>query len=542
MRIIIQARTDSSRLPGKALLPVAGVPSAILAALRAANRGHPIVLATSDRTIDDLLAKTATAAGIQVFRGSSNDVRSRFLAAAVDMSDGDIVVRLTADNMVPDGDLVEQLLVHFHDSNTDYLSADLVWQSPPYGLGVEIMRLGALRAVASIVDTPYDREHVTPALCAEYAKNAYPKPFFSARESCLRCTMDTFEDYCLITQVFEGVQAPIQIGWRELLGRLAGLPEVPPALAPGPGLVLGTAQLAAPYGSVLRVTPPGADEGVRLVRRAITCGAIAIDTARAYTGSEKVVGQALEGGWENRVLVVTKLSPLPQLKDDTSPASAAAAAEISVLRSLHTLGRKVKPLLMLHRANHLTDWDGAVWRQLLELRNEGLISGLGVSVQTPDEARAAIAYPDVQVIQLPLNVLDWRWTDAGLPEWITAPTDLQIHVRSVFLQGILLRPPVAWPCIAGIDPSAILGRLAEVANKLERASVADLCVAWVRAQPWVNGVVLGMERLTQLEDNLALFSRPPLTMDEAAHVQKALPRLPESLLNPAHWPAITLLE
>jgi len=53
--VILQARTSSDRLPGKALLPVAGYPSAILATLRAANRQHRTLLATSDDHTDDLL-------------------------------------------------------------------------------------------------------------------------------------------------------------------------------------------------------------------------------------------------------------------------------------------------------------------------------------------------------------------------------------------------------------------------------------------------------------------------------------------------------
>ena len=78
---ILQSRTDSSRLPGKALLPIANMPSAVLAAKRAENQGHDVVLATSDQASDEILARTAASADIKVFRGSRDNVRARFLAS-----------------------------------------------------------------------------------------------------------------------------------------------------------------------------------------------------------------------------------------------------------------------------------------------------------------------------------------------------------------------------------------------------------------------------------------------------------------------------
>jgi aryl-alcohol dehydrogenase-like predicted oxidoreductase len=72
-------------------------------------------------------------------------------------------------------------------------------------------------------------------------------------------------------------------------------------------------------------------------------------------------------------------------------------------------------------------------------------------------------------------------------------------------------------------------------HDLDRDSPADLCLAYVRAQPWIDGVVVGMETVNQLALNLALFSRPPLTEREIALVDTALPRATERLLNPALW-------
>ena len=352
----------------------------------------------------------------------------------------------------------------------------------------------------------------------------------------IRCTMDTFDDYVRVTRVFASVKDPYTVRWEDLLERFSRLPDAPPGMSAGAGMVLGTAQLAAPYGSATVVQPPRREDGVELVRSAVDIGAVAIDTARTYTGSEEVIGQALEGGWSERIPVITKLSPLVALDAAASPAEAAAAAEISVLRSLQRLGRKVVPRLLLHRADHRTAWNGAIWARLAEIRDEGLIGELGVSVQNPEELSQAVGDPNVKTVQMPFNVLDWRWEQSGAVEALGTRSDLAVHVRSVYLQGLLLRNADQWPEIQDCEPNEVLDRLAALARELGRASVADLCVAWVRSHAWISGVVVGMERLGQLSDNANLFSRAALSTAEAAHVRSFFGAVPDRLLNPARWP------
>src|SRR5258706_7202277 len=112
-RIVIQARLSSTRLPGKSLLPIKGIPVAALCALRAANRGADVVVATSTDPSDDALAGKLAEYSIKVARGPLNDVLDRFALATADLAASDLVVRLTADNVFPDWDFVEQLVPEF---------------------------------------------------------------------------------------------------------------------------------------------------------------------------------------------------------------------------------------------------------------------------------------------------------------------------------------------------------------------------------------------------------------------------------------------
>jgi aryl-alcohol dehydrogenase-like predicted oxidoreductase len=185
----------------------------------------------------------------------------------------------------------------------------------------------------------------------------------------------------------------------------------------------------------------------------------------------------------------------------------------------------------------MTAFDGAIWERLLERLEDGTVLSLGVSVQSPREALDALARVDVQHLQLPFNLLDWRWRACGVIGAVAARPHVTVHARSVFLQGLLATDdPSLWPKIPGIDSAYILELLAEEAIGFDRMNVADLCIAFVRGQPWIDGLVIGMETEDQFDENMRLFLRPPLAAHDCELLELRLPRLPEQLLDPAQWP------
>jgi aryl-alcohol dehydrogenase-like predicted oxidoreductase len=96
--------------------------------------------------------------------------------------------------------------------------------------------------------------------------------------------------------------------------------------------------------------------------------------------------------------------------------------------------------------------------------------------------------------------------------------------------------PATWPPIPGLDAAETLALIDAFAAEFGRESVADLCLAYVRGQDWIDGVVVGMETDHELDANLRLFVRPPLNPQACQDVAAYLPRVPEQLLNPALWP------
>lgn len=152
--IILQCRAGSTRLPGKALLPLGSLPVAVLAARRASGPAKRRVLATSNEPSDDALAGEAAAHGIEVLRGARDDVLGRFVAALGDVPDDTLVTRLTGDNPVPDHHLIDEVVIAMEARDLDYITTTHPDTGLPYVANVEITRARHLREAAREAHRP----------------------------------------------------------------------------------------------------------------------------------------------------------------------------------------------------------------------------------------------------------------------------------------------------------------------------------------------------------------------------------------------------
>ena len=543
LRIVLQARTSSSRLPGKVLLPLAGTPLALLCANRLARAGHEVLVATSTSPDDDQLARLLAQAAIRCFRGSLHDVLGRYEAAVADMADEDIVVRMTADNPVPDGAFIRACEQSWR-VGMDYLGTHSPFDGLPYGMSAELMTVAVLRHAARDATDAYDREHVTPWIrrnrhAGWIARNS----LLAADLSHLRCTIDTYDDYVRMQKVFGAWQGdPAAATWKDVVERLRKAEGAPTFRVPfverdgvaESRMALGTVQLGLPYGAANRDGQPDEPLAILMVRTAVEHGVTWIDTARAYGSAEGRVGRALQGSWRDRTRVITKLDPLDELAADASAACASEAVTASAYQSMHELGVDRLDVLLLHRWAHRRSHQGAVWSRLLALRDRGLIGELGASVSQPEDALAALADPDLCHLQIPFNLLDHRWRAAPFCAAVAARPDVRVHVRSIFLQGILLGDVTTWPAFDAKGATR-LRQLDALVVELDLDSRAALCVAFVLAHPWVASLVLGMETINQLEQNLGVMNTSPLSAAQTDEVAARLAGAPGRLLNPTQW-------
>jgi aryl-alcohol dehydrogenase-like predicted oxidoreductase len=301
------------------------------------------------------------------------------------------------------------------------------------------------------------------------------------------------------------------------------------------GLTLGTAQLGMPYGVVNSTGKPSRALAAAMVLHAVAQGVSTFDTARAYGDSEEILGEALTPELRPRVRVITKLDPLESLFPDAGPAEVRSAVEQSVRQSCNALRTDRLETLLLHRWQHYRAWNGEAWRWLVEFHKQGTIGALGVSVSEPREAMPALREPMIRHLQIPLNLLDWRWRSAGVDRAIAARPDVVVHARSALLQGILAHPASRWPVVDGFDAGRCVQRLEGLVRRFQRESISDLCFAYVRSQSWVHSVVVGCETMEQLDENVRLFRLPELDEVQCEELEQELAKAPEDLLNPAKW-------
>jgi spore coat polysaccharide biosynthesis protein SpsF len=520
------------------------MPCAILAGLRAANRGTEALIATSTERSDDELVEQCSRHGIRVFRGPLDDVLARYAFATAELPADSVIVRLTADNVVPDGRFVEELVAAFLESGAEYLVTDFPESGLPYGLTGEVFSLAALRRAHAEATNPYDREHVGPWMRRNCrAGTSRPQTRSSFDYSYLRCTIDDEEDYRRVLRLFQDTPHPIQVGWYELVKKLASLPEAPSFRIPykvmggrvHSEMTLGTVQLGLDYGIVNRTGKTPKNAAVAMVRRAIEHGVTALDSARAYGDSEAVLGEALSGAWRSRAEVITKFSPLLSLSANRDVRAVDSAIAKSISDSCRALGAKHLSTLLLHGWQPYQPWANRIWRHLLELHDSGVIGVLGASVDTPSEALDALRNPLIRHLQIPLNVLDRRWKTAGVDRVLEERSDVVVHARSVFLQGLLLSTADKWPTISHHGTKARLRQLRALVRRFDRLSVTDLCLAYVRSQPWVTSLVVGSDNMIQLMENLELFLAPKLSNEQCLEIERFFSDVPAGLLNPSQW-------
>lgn len=219
--VVVAARTGSRRLPGKALLPLAGVPMIAyqLRRLRTSRRADAIVLATTTRPDDDRLAEVAAAEGVPVFRGAEEDLVGRYVAAAAAFGFR-TVVRVTGDCPFTDGPTLDACL----EASGRLGAFDLATTKPAYPRGIDyeiypeavMQRLDATSALSA-----EHREHLTLFLYEHEERfriaRLEPPPPLRADVALL---VDYPEDYARISAI-AGRVGSIHAGVPEILAAAA---------------------------------------------------------------------------------------------------------------------------------------------------------------------------------------------------------------------------------------------------------------------------------------------------------------------------------
>lgn len=197
----------STRLPGKVLEPILGVPmiGRQIERLRHASSLDGLVVATSVDPSDDPLVAYLDSLDIPVVRGSLDDVLGRFVAVLEEYSP-DAVVRLTADCPLASPIVVDQVVGDFLSGGADYVSNTLE-PSFPDGVDVEVVGVSALRWVAEHSTDPHEREHVTLGVYRRPERFVCRNVAGGVDLSDLRWTVDSAQDLDFVRAVYSALYA-----------------------------------------------------------------------------------------------------------------------------------------------------------------------------------------------------------------------------------------------------------------------------------------------------------------------------------------------
>jgi aryl-alcohol dehydrogenase-like predicted oxidoreductase len=264
-------------------------------------------------------------------------------------------------------------------------------------------------------------------------------------------------------------------------------------------LALGTAQFGLDYG-ISNVRGRVLESEARtILATAAAAGVGLVDTAASYGLAEATLGRNLDAA--PGVRVVTKTIPL---------ASGLAAVEARARRSLKLMTRESVYALLVHRPADLRENDGpALWRRLRSLQDAGLYEKIGISAYADDRPLELAEKFRPDVMQLPVSLLDQRLVADGTLSRLM-DQGVEIHVRSVFHQGLIF-----------LDPETLPPTLAHGAEKLEivrdeirKSGLAPLEAAldFVFSLPEPTCAVIGVTRHEELRQILRALCRPLAAM------------------------------
>ncbi len=280
-------------------------------------------------------------------------------------------------------------------------------------------------------------------------------------------------------------------------------------------LCLGTVQFGIPYGVNNSVGMPTEDEINSIFKVARQSGINYLDTASAYGDSEKKIGKLSDQNFK----IISKFAAVKNAEE--------LDKELST--TLNDLQAKSIYGYMAHNANSLISNPG-LWKALQKIKENKLVEKIGYSLYNCEQLEKLLALNFVpDIVQLPYSLLDKKF-EVYLPKLKELGTE--IHVRSVFLQGLYFMDPSNLPVkLQPLKPQ--LEILKEYCIKFN-VSIGALALNYVTSNPYIDKVVIGVDNTFQLLQNTG-------TIESWKHDQQLLDCInhidvtDKELLNPANW-------
>jgi aryl-alcohol dehydrogenase-like predicted oxidoreductase len=285
-------------------------------------------------------------------------------------------------------------------------------------------------------------------------------------------------------------------------------------------LILGTAQFGLEYGICNSKGKPSDEIIFEILNIAFDSGVRILDTAVVYGNAHQIIGAYHNSHRSSSFKVNTKI-PKGLLVDNY---------ESEIYQYLEDLQISQVNTLMLHSFEDYFHGE-AVKLALESLKKQRLVQQIGVSVYTNDQLTNAINEDLIEVIQLPFNLLD-NWQHRG--ELITKAKERQkeIHIRSVFLQGLFFMNLESTNSVVQKLKSYLceLHQIAAVTGM----SIGELAIRYGISFAEVDGMLIGVDEVSQLKNNVILFKKGALGCEIRDKISELIVPFTE-WLNPSNW-------
>jgi len=281
-------------------------------------------------------------------------------------------------------------------------------------------------------------------------------------------------------------------------------------------LALGTVQFGLDYGVSNTQGQVCFDEVKKIIAFAHENKINTLDTAAAYGESETVLGNIC-----NQIMppfkIITKLSP--SIGDNN--------LEKALALSLKNLRVANVYALMLHDVEVLLSSFGEnLYKQLVKLKEKNYCKKIGVSVYTPIQLIRVLEKYDIDIVQLPLNILDQRFTAPHLIDCLKQK-NIEIHARSLFLQGLLLMKNNQMPVY--FDQFNDVFEPLNTFCNTHSITKLEACISFAKSLSFVDKFVIGVSKLTELKQILSIYNKiKPLGFSQYASQE-------QHLINPSYW-------
>lgn len=282
-------------------------------------------------------------------------------------------------------------------------------------------------------------------------------------------------------------------------------------------LIVGTVQFGLNYGITNLTGKPSEQELDCIFKFCNDNNIVVFDTAQDYGTSESIIAKYK--------------SVYPKFKIITK----AKFVDVNVKEKIQISLDKFVSIdyFLLHS---FSDYNDQTISQLVKFKELEKISKIGVSVYTVQEAIQVLQDQQIDVIQIPFNYIDLQWTNNEFLDLIKSRPDVEIHVRSIFLQGLLLSPPTKIPLnIPKEDFNFLISTINELIDETGLTR-SELCFAYINSFDWITKFLIGIDNYAHLESNYNIICKDlKLTDKQIQLIDNKTKSINQLICNPSKW-------